>query len=215
MDKKHDSKQARLFQNPILEAMTKTSPLISIMVYLPVVMIFMYVAISIQGIPATTAFLWFIFAFLFWTLAEYILHRYLFHWISDSKIVMRMHYLMHGVHHDFPNDEERLLMPPVPGLILASILFGLIYLFFLLLGHPQISWAFFPGFFLGYLLYSFMHYSIHKYKPPAFLKPLWIHHNLHHHKYPDKAFGVSSVFWDRIFGTLPPESATEKKIISK
>ena len=210
-----NSKQARLFQNPLLEALTRTSPFISILVYLPVVIVLLYVAIQVKGISASTTFLWFIFAFLFWTLAEYLLHRYLFHWISDSKFVMRMHYLMHGVHHDYPNDEERLLMPPVPGLLLASILLGFFYLFFLLLGIPHITWAFFPGFFMGYLLYSFVHYSIHKYKPPSFLKPLWIHHNLHHHKYPDKAFGVSSAFWDRVFGTLPPESESGKKMVSK
>lgn len=215
MKEQNTKKQARLFRNPVLEAMTKTSPLISIFFYLPLILALMYVAIAIKGIPVLTAVLCFIFAFFFWTLSEYLLHRFLFHWISNSKIVMRMHYLMHGVHHDYPNDEERLLMPPVPGLILASLLFGLFYLLFYILGMAAITWAFFPGFFLGYLMYSFIHYSIHKYKPPVFLKPLWLHHKLHHHKYPDKAFGVSSVFWDRVFRTLPPESNSDKKVVRK
>ncbi|TVR86919.1 MAG: fatty acid hydroxylase [Saprospirales bacterium] len=205
MEKTNPTKEARLFKNDFLNSMTKTTPLTSVVVYFPVIIALLYVAVVINGLPAVTVAGLFVFAFFFWTLAEYLLHRYLFHWVSDSKIVMRMHYLMHGVHHDHPRDESRLLMPPVPGLIMASFLFLIFYLIFLLIGQPQLSWAFFPGFFAGYLMYSFVHFSIHKFKPPEFLKPLWIHHNLHHYKYPDKAFGVSNTFWDRVFGTMPPK----------
>lgn len=219
MNRSHTSspKQPRLFENRFLESLTRTTPLTSILVYGPVILALLYVAVFVKGIPVGTTFGLFFFAIFFWTLAEYLLHRYLFHWVSDSKLVMRMHYVMHGVHHDHPRDEERLLMPPVPGLILASILFGIFYGIFYLIGYPVLTWAFFPGFFLGYLLYSFMHYSIHKFQPPKFLKFLWVHHSLHHYKYPDKAFGVSSVLWDRIFGTLPPEEEQQagRKSIEK
>lgn len=206
MDKKMTEGQPRIFKNQFLESLTKTTPMTSVMVYGPVVIGLMYVSIYIKGLEASTAFGLFFLGLFFWTLAEYLLHRYLFHWVSDSKLVMRMHYIMHGVHHEHPKDEQRLLMPPVPGLLLGSILFGIFYFLFWLAGYHILNWAFFPGFFLGYLLYSFIHYSIHKYKPPKSLKWLWVHHSLHHYKYPDKAFGVSSALWDRVFGTMPPES---------
>jgi len=88
---------------------------------------------------------------------------------------------------------------------MASVLFGIFYLIFSLLGYPTYTWAFFPGFFLGYLLYSFLHRATHVIKPPKNFKFLWTHHSLHHYKYPNKAFGVSNTFWDHVFGTMPPK----------
>jgi sterol desaturase/sphingolipid hydroxylase (fatty acid hydroxylase superfamily) len=70
------------------------------------------------------------------------------------------------------------------------------------------TWAFFPGFFLGYLLYSFLHRATHVAKPPKRFKNIWRHHSLHHYKYPDKAFGVSTSLWDRVFGTMPPRDSS-------
>lgn len=215
LDKPQTGKKARLFKNPILESLTKTTPLLSLLFYLPIVALLLYVALIHAELSISTVALWFVFAFFFWTLAEYLLHRYLFHWVTESETVRRMHYLMHGVHHDYPTDTDRLLMPPAPGLILASLLFGITYVVFYILGFAHLSWAFFAGFFFGYLMYSFIHYSIHKFKPPTFLKSIWIHHHLHHHRYPDRAFGVSTLFWDRIFNSLPPENARGKKTVEK
>lgn len=195
--------QARIFKNDFLESLTKTSPLISILVYGPCIAGLLYVAIGIKGISVAATFGWFAFAFVFWTFAEYILHRYLFHFITEADWTKRFHFVVHGSHHTYPRDKDRLLMPPVPGLILASLLFSFFYLWFWLAGHPELTWAFFPGFFLGYLLYSFMHYAIHSYKPPSFLKGLWLHHNVHHYQDNHRAYGVSNMFWDMVFGTMP------------
>ncbi len=198
--------KARMFKNPVLEALSKTNPMQNIIVYGLVIAAFIYVSLFVKNISLLSFLALFIGAFLFWTFAEYMLHRYLFHWVTDSAWSQRFHFIMHGAHHEYPKDEERLLMPPAPGLVLGAILFGIFYLLFLLIGKAELSWAFFPGFFLGYLTYSFVHRATHVYKPPNFLKPLWAHHSLHHYKYPDKAFGVSNRFWDRVFGTMPPKS---------
>lgn len=205
----HHRGSATIFKNPFLESLTKTSLKQNIIVYGLVILILIYIAVFIQKIPAIHFLAFFGFALLFWTFAEYMLHRYLFHWISENELVKRFHFVMHGSHHLFPRDEERLLMPPVPGLIMASILFLSFYLVFSLLGMPSYTWAFFPGFFLGYLLYSFLHRATHVSKPPKRFKYLWRHHSLHHFKYPDKAFGVSNTIWDRVFGTMPPKKSYE------
>lgn len=205
----HHRGSATIFKNPFLESLTKTSLKQNIIVYGLAILILIYVAVFIQKIPAIHFLAFFGFALLFWTFAEYMLHRYLFHWISENELVKRFHFVMHGSHHLFPRDEERLLMPPVPGLIMASILFLSFYLVFSLLGMPSYTWAFFPGFFLGYLLYSFLHRATHVSKPPKRFKYLWRHHSLHHFKYPDKAFGVSNTIWDRVFGTMPPKKSYE------
>lgn len=203
----HNRGTATIFKNPFLESLTKTSLIQNIVVYGIVVLLLIYNAIFIQEIPVLTFLGLFTFALFFWTFAEYMLHRYVFHWISDHPFVKRFHFIMHGSHHLYPRDTERLLMPPVPGLLMATILFSFFYLIFSILGMPIYTWGFFPGFFLGYLLYSFLHRATHVVKPPKRFKYLWKHHSLHHYKYPDKAFGVSNLFWDKVFGTMPPKTS--------
>lgn len=137
---------------------------------------------------------------MFWTFAEYVLHRWVFHFVNDSKIVKKIHYAVHGYHHNVPRDHKRLFMPPIPAILILSTFFGLFYLFM-----GQAAWFFLPGFEMGYLMYAMVHYSVHTRKPPRRLKFLWEHHSLHHYRYPDLAFGVSNTFWDKVFGTMPPK----------
>ena len=142
-------------------------------------------------------------AVFFWTFFEYIFHRYVNHldkFFPDSVIARRIAYTIHGIHHKYPRDVKRLIMPPIPGLMMVAVLF----LFFLtMLG--QWAYIFMPGFMSGYLFYAYVHYHIHKRKAPKWLKVQYRHHALHHYKYPEKAFGVSSTFWDHVFGTMPPD----------
>src|SRR5690606_19832641 len=146
----------------------------------------------------------FVIAILSWTLVEYIAHRYIFHLHPKSKLGKRIIYIFHENHHEFPRDKMRLFMPPLPSIILASLLFGIFALGSkLLTGTIDYSYVYFSGFFFGYLAYVSMHYAIHAFAPPKALKSLWRNHHLHHYKYPDKGFGVSSTFWDKVFGTVP------------
>lgn len=201
----HRRGKAQIFKNPFLESLTKTNLTSNIIVYGITVLTLIYVALYVMYIPFLSFLALFVAALFFWTFAEYILHRYVFHWIDESKAGQRFHFIMHGNHHLYPKDNDRILMPPVPGLIMGTFLFGMFYLFFSIIGYAVYTWAFFPGFFLGYLLYSFLHRATHLSKPPKRFKYLWKHHSLHHYKYPDKAFGVSNIFWDRVFGTMPPK----------
>jgi sterol desaturase/sphingolipid hydroxylase (fatty acid hydroxylase superfamily) len=130
---------------------------------------------------------------------EYLLHRYVFHLDEYFPAMKRLPYMLHGVHHDHPGDEERLFMPPVPGFMIAVIMFGFWFLFI-----GQYAFAFMAGISNGYLLYSFVHYRIHSQPANPLFHKAWAHHAKHHFKYPDKAFGVSSPIWDIIFGTMPP-----------
>jgi len=198
--------KATIFKNPFLEKLTKTTPRSNIIVYGIAIAIMIYIAIYLIGLTVIQVVGLFVFGVLFWTLAEYLLHRFLFHWITEAKWSQRFHFIMHGSHHNFPRDEERLLMPPVPGLIMGAMLFAVFYCIFWLLGISQLTFGFFPGFFSGYLMYSFVHRATHINRPPKRFKHIWHHHSLHHYKYPDKAFGVSSPFWDKVFGTMPPKN---------
>jgi len=199
--------QGQLFKNPVLEILTKTGPIISVAYYGSMIALALYWGVSNGYMTITQAITLYLSGLMVWTLAEYMLHRYLFHWVDESDWSKRFHYTIHGVHHEYPNDKDRLFMPPVPGFILASVLFGLFYLF---LG--DLVFGFFAGFINGYLLYAFTHYSIHTIrKPPRLWRPVWYYHNLHHYKYQDKIFGVSNMFWDRVFGTMPPKEDLYKR----
>ncbi|HLV70760.1 MAG TPA: sterol desaturase family protein [Xanthomarina sp.] len=202
--------QAEIFKNPILERLTKTDPISNIIVYGLVNTFLVYVAIGVMGLSIWGFLALFVFGLFFWTFAEYMLHRFVFHWVTEAKWSQRFHFIMHGAHHHYPTDKERLLMPPVPGIILASLLFGMFYVVFLIIGYSQLVYGFFPGFFIGYLLYSFVHRATHVLRPPKRFRDLWHHHSLHHYKYPNKAFGVSNTFWDRVFGTMPPKKKKKK-----
>ena len=197
-DKIKNKGQARLFRNDYMEMMTKTHPVVVYCMYFPVIAFMLYYGNANKGISAGKEVILFVLGTLFWTLFEYFMHRYLFHMIVESDGAKKFVYTMHGVHHEYPRDKERLFMPPVPSLIVASIIFSLMHL---LIGWNALS--FFPGFLFGYIAYGSMHYAIHAFAPPKFMKALWRNHHLHHYQAPDKGFGVSSVLWDVIFGTVP------------
>lgn len=190
--------QARLFKSEYMEMMTKTHPMVIYSMYFPVIVMMLFYGGAYKGLSLGSEILLFAGGALFWSLFEYIMHRHVFHMIVEKPRARRMIYTLHGVHHEFPRDKERLFMPPIPSVIIASLIFIGLYS---LMGWNAL--AFFPGFLLGYLMYGSMHYAIHAFAPPRFLKALWRNHHLHHYKYPEKGFGVSSVLWDVIFRTVP------------
>jgi 4-hydroxysphinganine ceramide fatty acyl 2-hydroxylase len=190
--------QARLFRNDYMEMMTKTHPVVIYCMYFPVIIFMLYYGIVNKGISPGHSVLLFLGGALLWSLFEYIMHRYLFHMIVESERAKKIVYTMHGVHHEYPRDKERLFMPPVPSLIVASIILSAMYA---TMGWNALS--FFPGFLFGYIVYGSMHFAIHAFAPPKFLKALWRNHHLHHYKAPEKGFGVSSVLWDVLFRTVP------------
>lgn len=198
--------ESRVFDNPVLDKLTESNIYIHTVFYGVLVVFYFSVSVIYTSLLWWQNALLFLGAIFFWTFAEYILHRYLFHIAEKSKFTKRLQYILHGVHHDQPRD--KIFMPPVPGLILSSFFLGIFYIVYWLFGLGEMAWIFTSGFIMGYFLYSMVHYGTHKVKPPSYLRELWTHHLLHHYQYPDKAFGVSNRFWDRIFGTMPPKKNT-------
>ena len=199
MDSKriNNTGQARIFKNGFLEALSKTRPWVIYTIYIPLCSYMIYHSYAGLGFsPGVIASLFFI-AMLSWTLFEYAVHRYLFHWVAETERGQRLVYIFHGNHHEYPRDKERLFMPPVPSLIIASVIFFIMHL---IMGWNALS--FFPGFLFGYIMYGSMHFAIHAFAPPKFLKALWRNHHLHHYKNEEQGFGVSSTIWDHVFGTM-------------
>jgi 4-hydroxysphinganine ceramide fatty acyl 2-hydroxylase len=144
-----------------------------------------------------------LFGILFFTLAEYLTHRYVFH-SDDYTNAGKWQFKIHGIHHATPSDEERLAMPLRLSITLSSIFF---FFFWLVMGNY--AYFFFPGFLLGYSSYLSVHYLIHLRRPPKnIFRILWQHHSIHHFKNDREDFGVTIPLWDIVFGTMP---ATKKK----
>jgi sterol desaturase/sphingolipid hydroxylase (fatty acid hydroxylase superfamily) len=194
----HNKGQAQLFKNQYLEYLTKTHPFVIWGMYLPALLLLPYYAINSLELSGLTTFLIFLGGAFFWSLTEYILHRFAFHHHPETERGRKINYILHGNHHEYPRDKERLFMPAAPSLIIAS---GFCLVFYLVMG--QYAFPFFPGFMLGYLIYGTMHFAIHAWNPPfKWMKGLWRNHHLHHYKHDDMGFGVSSTLWDHIFGTM-------------
>lgn len=131
-----------------------------------------------------------------WTFTEYALNRWLLH--TGNIGALKRH---HARHHKNPEDIRYSLPHP-----LVVIMFSLTLL---VLSMPAIgvsALSLTSGFLFGCCLFCMLHVLQHHYPAPApyFLKASWQNHFLHHHRYPNKAFGVSTHLWDRLFGTLPP-----------
>ena len=136
--------------------------------------------------------------FVLWTLTEYWLHRLFFHWEAPGKWGARMHFLVHGVHHKWPKDKYRLVMPPAVSI---SLFFAFLAMFFAALGSTLV-WPFHAGFVIGYMSYDMTHYYIHHYNPRTeYGRRLKKNHMLHHFKDDSHRFCVSNMLWDRVFGT--------------
>jgi len=189
-----------MFENPLLELASRVHPAVPPVLYLPVVTICLVLAVGREnlGVPSVAAV--FLLGLVAWSLAEYLLHRFVFHFEPDTRWGRRLHFIIHGVHHDYPHDPMRLVMPPSVSVPLAI----LVFLLFRLLVGPVWSLPSFAGFLVGYLIYDMTHFHIHHHRSDNRLSlALRRYHYRHHFQQSDRGFGVTSSLWDRVFRTVP------------
>lgn len=192
---------ARMFDNNLLETLSRVHWSVPLYIFLPIILLSLYYSIFQFEIPVTELIFYFILGLIVWTFTEYALHRFIFHFNAKSELGKKIHFMFHGVHHAYPKDSKRLVMPPSVSIPLATMFF---ILFYYLVGRQYVT-PFFAGFILGYLFYDLTHYAIHHYNMKnKFWLAIKNHHMLHHYKYDDKGFGVSQPTWDYIFGTTFP-----------
>ena len=194
---------AQLFKNPVLERMTHTHIAAPLTIFFAVASVSLYYSLSRGLLTGLAAFGLFLGGWLLFTLAEYLMHRYVYHMDTTTPGRAKFQYTMHGVHHEFPKDKTRLAMPPILTVFVASLLFFVFYFSF-----GNAGFGILAGFVFGYALYLFVHYAIHAYSPPKnFLKFWWHHHAMHHYRQEEVAFGVSTTLWDHLVGTMPDRKA--------
>ncbi|XP_030029956.2 fatty acid 2-hydroxylase [Manduca sexta] len=204
-------RQCRLFSSPFLESFTYTPWYLVPMFWIPIILYMgwmqyfehvlcivtdkctesrlstlQYIIHIIQGIGL-------------WTIIEYSMHRWVFHRDPGLSLVMiKIHFLLHGMHHKVPFDKLRQVFPPIPALVLAVILYSAVSPF---LNYPRIKLT---GALIGYLAYDMVHYYVHHGSPAdgSYLYAMKRYHSNHHFVNHDKAYGITTKVWDYIFRTF-------------
>ena len=188
----------RMFESNFLEAFSRVHFSVPIIIYLPVIAYLLYLSVAVYFLSWSTLAGLFVAGAAFWSITEYLLHRFIFHFPAKSKFGKKIHFIFHGVHHDYPSDSKRLVMPPSVSIPLAVIF----YFVFLFVFGQELMLPFFAGFILGYLFYDITHYAIHHFNMHnKFWLAIKNHHMLHHFQDEYKGYGVSTPFWDIIFRT--------------
>ena len=185
-----------IFQTRSLDRLTRVHPAVPALIFVPAIVVLAWLALEAQSF-------WVVLGevaagYLLWTLAEYWGHRAVFHYEPDHGFGARVHWVIHGVHHDHPNDPRRLVLPPALSLPLAA---GFLGLFILVLGTP-IAWGVCAGFFAGYLIYDMVHFALHHTHPKGRVGKRFRELHMRHHFEDERCgYGVSVPWWDIVFGT--------------
>jgi dihydroceramide fatty acyl 2-hydroxylase len=186
-----------MFESRLLDRFTRVHPAVPVLIYAPVIVLMLVLAVGRDGWWDTVGLA--LFGYVLWTLFEYWLHRIVFHFEPEEGIGARVHWMIHGVHHDHPNDPLRLVMPPAASIPLAVIVVGGMWLAAGSVHGPAIA----AGFLIGYIIYDEIHYALHHHTPSTRLgKRLRELHMRHHFQDDEKGFGISAPYWDMVFRTF-------------
>jgi len=186
-----------MFRWPWLDRLSRVHPAVPPLIFTPAIVVLLVFALDRASVPTTLLGIGA--GYLLWTFSEYWIHRAIFHFEPEDGIGARLHWMVHGVHHDHPNDPLRLVMPPAVSVPLAALF---VIAFVLIFGTP-IAWAISAGFLAGYLAYDMLHYALHHHRQPrtALERRLRELHMRHHFEDETRGYGISAPWWDIVFGT--------------
>ena len=205
MEKKFISNKdesVRMFQSDFMESFSHIHWSVPLWIYIPVISFSLFRAVYSYQLSFFAILGYFTIGLIIWSALEYCLHRFVFHYKPSSEFGKRLHFIFHGVHHDYPKDSRRLVMAPAISLPIAVIFY---FIFYYAFGSVLMAPAM-AGIVAGYLCYDMTHYAVHHY---AFKNKIMLsikaYHMKHHYVYDDKGYGVSQPFWDYIFRTTFPD----------
>jgi sterol desaturase/sphingolipid hydroxylase (fatty acid hydroxylase superfamily) len=185
-----------MFESRVLDWLSRVHPTVPVLIFLPAIVALVAWSLSTQSVAVTVGLA--AAGYALWTLFEYWLHRLVFHFEPQHGLGARLHWIIHGVHHDHPNDPLRLVMPPAVSVPLGALVFALLFLIF---GSDHAA-GIAAGFFAGYLAYDMTHYYLHHFRPRGPLgRMLRERHMRHHFQDETRGFGISAPYWDEVFGT--------------
>ena len=194
-----------MFESRVLDSLSRVHPAVPVIIFVPVIVVL--AAWGLQTLSILVAVALAAAGYALWTLFEYWLHRVVFHFEPEDGFGARMHWIIHGVHHDHPNAPMRLVMPPAVSIPLGAIVFGVLYL--ILGAHAAAAVG--AGFFTGYLVYDMTHYYLHHFRPQGWLGRMLRERHMRHHFQDDtRGFGISAPYWDEVFRTSPRDKRSSQ-----
>ncbi|SNS59438.1 Fatty acid hydroxylase superfamily protein [Ekhidna lutea] len=192
----------RLYNNNFLEILSRCPFWLPLVVFIPVVFYFSFIGFTslsegliLEGILIAVG------GVISWSLTEYLVHRFVFHYQPKSAFWKRFVYVVHGVHHDYPNDLNRLVFPVTVSIPLGFVVY---YLFGLIPWTVEAyHWIFYSFYAVGYLCYDMIHFATHAVSNNNKLfTSIKRHHLNHHYQKSNTKYGVSSGLWDIVFNSL-------------
>jgi cyclopropane-fatty-acyl-phospholipid synthase len=146
----------------------------------------------------------------FWTLVEYLVHRYVLHGVFPARRSLWSRFLnkafdhLHWQHHLRPWDGNHINGTLFDTLWVVAPAFALS-----LLAPLHTVPSFLAGFILGYVIEEWCHHSVHFYVLDwRWFRDLKARHFYHHSRLGSHIlFGLSNGFWDDVVGTGMPAPA--------
>ena len=185
-----------MFESRVLDSLSRVHPAVPVLIFAPAIVALGAWTFSRHGVLAALGLV--VGGYALWTLFEYWLHRLVFHFEPEQGVGARLHWIIHGVHHDHPNDPLRLVMPPSVSVPVGAAVFALLYVALGSHYAPAVG----AGFFVGYLAYDMTHYYLHHFRPRGPLGRMLRERHMRHHFQDDtRGFGISAPYWDEVFRT--------------
>jgi len=185
----------KLFRSDRLERLTVLSPRTFVSIWAALLVLVLW-----AGLGTTSAAAWIglvLLGLLVWSLFEYCMHRFIFHLKPQSDFGRWLGFVMHGNHHDDPNDPHRSMMPPIVSVTWSAAIWAVFVLLF-----GKVGSVLFLGFVIGYVTYDSVHYACHQLPVRSrFLRELRRHHLRHHFGRQEGNYAITAIFWDRVFGS--------------
>ena len=150
MRPEEEHQSIRLFENNFLERLSHVHPITPLLMWSPIAIWLFWRSVSVYALPTNAVIAVAVAGMFVWTLSEYCLHRFLFHFSATSKAGKWLVFLFHGNHHEDPKDKTRLVMPPAGAIPIMAALY---LLFGMFIPQPWIE-PFCAGFIVGYLIYD-------------------------------------------------------------
>ncbi|GAA0899148.1 MULTISPECIES: sterol desaturase family protein [Streptomyces violaceusniger group] len=179
-----------------LDSLIHVHPVITVAMYTPVIIACSWFAAAGEQADGWALLGWAAAGYVTWTLSEYWGHRVVLHYEPEKGFRARLHYILHGIHHDYPQDVRRSLLSPLLSIPMVS---GTIYM---ASGLGSLPLTFGAGYTFGYLTYDLFHLYLHHATPKnQLMRHLRLLHMRHHFRDDTRGFGISAPYWDELFGT--------------
>src|SRR3954471_13971005 len=116
------NERARMFDSDFFEFFSKVHPAVPFIFYIPIGLTLLGWAAYRGTITAVTTAMFLPLGWVTWQLMEYFLHKSLFHWEGSGPFTRKLHDILHGYHHKYPDDDTRLVMPLGASIPLAVLI---------------------------------------------------------------------------------------------